>query len=50
MPIYEYRCGHCQSRDIHRCISAVAVGKTVRSVREVIEAAREGDLPKGLDE
>ena len=50
MPIYEYRCGHCQSRDMHRRISAVAVGKAARSVREAIEAAREGQLPKGLDE
>ncbi|MEK7814633.1 MAG: hypothetical protein AAB291_01800 [Chloroflexota bacterium] len=40
MPIYEYRCGHCQSRDMHRRISAVAVGKTARS----------GELTKGLDE
>jgi hypothetical protein len=50
MPIYEYRCGHWQSRDTHRRIFSVALGKTARSVREVIEAARERDLPKGLDE
>jgi len=50
MPIYEYRFGHCQRYDTHRRISTVAVGKTARSVRETIEAAREGDLPKGLDE
>ena len=83
-------CRHCQSRDMHRRISVVAVGKTARSihekfpsgpgtlspdyysdprnigrqveesfarhgmempesVRETIEAAREGDLPKGVD-
>ncbi len=87
----EPECRHCQSRDMHRRISSVAVGKTARSapgkypassgvapsdyssdprnigrrveesfarygmempgsVREVIEAAREGDLTQGLDE
>ena len=86
----EPQCRHCQSRDMHRRISTVAVGKTARSVhekfpsghgalspdyysdprnigrhveesfarygmempdsvRESIESAREGDLPKGLD-
>jgi hypothetical protein len=34
MPIYEYRYGM----------------EMPGSVREVVEAAREGDLPKGLDE
>jgi putative FmdB family regulatory protein len=84
-------CRHCRSRDMHRRISSVAVGKTARSargkypsssgvlpsdyssdprnigrrvedsfarygmempksVRETIGAAREGDLPKGLEE
>lgn len=83
-------CRHCQSRDMQRRISTVAVGKTARSVherypsssgghpsdyysdprnigrhveesfarhgmempdsvRETIEAAREGELPKGVD-
>ncbi len=59
MPIVEYRCGHCGRVS---SFFTKAIGRRVEEsfsrygmempgpVREVIEAAREGQLPKGLDE
>ena len=87
---FDPSCNHCQSRDIHQCMSSFAKGRTTQSihrqhlspntrsldnysdprnigrhvedsfkqfgvnipesVRNTIDAAREGDLPKGMDQ